>query len=190
MILAGGMASALAEAPRVALVRVQDIYQGLAVTAALEQEAKKAREQVQRDPRADQVRKMLAELQSLKARLADKNNPLDPKTSRKLTRGWVIKQQEADTYQQSFENFKAEQEKLISRKKVLGMRASLNKIMETAKRIAKDQGYDLVLDSSGSSNTGMPFVLYSRQAPDLTELVKAALNDTVPAATPNTQPKP
>ena len=68
-----------------------------------------------------------------------------------------------------------------------GMRASLNRIAETSQKVAKERGYESVFDSSGNTNTGVPFVLFSKDAPDLTTDVQAALTDSEPA-TPAAKP--
>jgi Skp family chaperone for outer membrane proteins len=169
-------------APRVALVRVKDIYAGLQSTADLQKEIKAERDLIMKDQRAEVLRKTIAELQSLQTRLSDKNNPLDDATSKKLARSYEIKRQEAQTLQKEFESYRTEQEKQINRKMVTGMRTSLDKIMETANRLAKEQGYDMVFDSSGNTNTGVAFVLYQKKSPDLTDDVKAALKDSAPPA--------
>ena len=69
------------------------------------------------------------------------------------------------------------------------MRASSIESWKPRAKVAKEQGYDLVLDSSGNTNTGVPFVLYQKESPDLTDDVKAALQDaTAGTAPPNPQP--
>ena len=115
-------------APRFALIRVKDIYTALPSTVALQQQIKNERDAIMKDQRAEQLRKIIGELQALQAQLSDKTNPLDEATNRKLARTYEIKRQEAQTLQQEFENFKTEQEKLINRKMVDGMRASLDRI--------------------------------------------------------------
>lgn len=180
-------------APRIALIRVKDIYTKLPSTAAMQQEIKGERDQIMRDPRAEDLRNAINELQRLQARLSDKNNPLDEATGRKLARSYEINRQQARTLQKEFENFRAEQEKQLNRKLVAAMRASLDKIVETSRKIAKEQGYDLVFDSSGNTNTGVAFVLYQKTSPDLTDDVKAAMQDAAataasPASTPPQYP--
>jgi Skp family chaperone for outer membrane proteins len=178
-------------APRVALVRVKEIYTDLPATTALAQEMKTEREQIGKDQRAADLRRIIEELQALQARLADKKNPLDEETGRKLARSYELKLQEAKTFQQEFENFRSEREKQISRKEVAGMRASLDMIMDVARRIAKERGYEIVLENSGNTNTGLPFILYKKNVPDLTDDVKAAIKDANPApAKPVVEPKP
>lgn len=177
LTLAATMFSASA-GPRLALIRVKDIYTGLPSTAALQQQIKAERDEIMKDQRADDLRKIINELQDLQARLSDKNNPLSEDVSRKLARSYEIKRQEAQALQKEFESFRTEREKEINRKMVTTMRASLNEIMETSRKVGKEQGYDLVFDGSGNTNTGVPFVLYSKEPPDLTDDVKAALEDS------------
>ena len=178
------LASALtaSAAPRIALVRVKDIYSELPSTAAFQKQLKQERDAIMKDQRAEQLRKAIGELQALQAQLSDKANPLDEATSRSLSRTFEIKRQEAQTLQQDFESFKAEQEKAINRKLVAGMRATLNKIVKVTQEISINRGYDSVFDSSGNTNTGVPFVLFSKNATDLTADIQAVLKETEPAA--------
>ena len=84
--------------------------------------------------------------------------------------------------QREFENFRTERTKEINREMVAEMRESLNRISGTAARLAREQGYDAVFDSSGDTNTGLPLLLYVKDAPDLTNDVIAALGDEAAAA--------
>lgn len=61
---------------------------------------------------------------------------------------------------------------------VEAMRTSLAKIREATEKIAHEQGFDGAFDSSGNSNTGVPIVLYVKNAPDITKDVVARLQDT------------
>lgn len=167
-------------APRFAVVRVKDIYTALPSTIAIQQQIKTETAAIMKDERAEQLRKIITELQTLQTRLSNKSAPTDEATSRKLARAYEIKRQEAQTLQQEFENFKAEQEKAINAKMVGGMRASLNRIAEASQKVAKDRGYEAVFDSSGNTNTGVPFALFSKDGPDLTSDVQAALKDSEP----------
>ncbi|MBC8127644.1 MAG: OmpH family outer membrane protein [Gloeobacteraceae cyanobacterium ES-bin-144] len=192
-ILLAASALTAAAAPRFALIRVRDIYSSLPSTEALQVQIKQEQEAIMKDQRAEELRKTLGELQALQAKLSDKNNPLDEETSRKLARSYEIKRQEAQTLQKEFESFRTEQEKLINTKMVSSMRASLDKIVAASNKVAKEKGFDCVFDSSGNTNTGVPFVLYSKDSADLTEDIKAALKDaaqpSAAAAKPATPPK-
>lgn len=174
-------------APRFAVVRIKDIYTALPSTMAIQQTIRDEQAAIMKDQRAEQLRKIIGELQALQAQLSDKSTPLDEATSRKLARTYEIKRQEALTLQQEFENFKAEQEKIINRKMVTGMRASLDRIVAASQKISTERGYDGVFDSSGDTNTGVPFVLFGKDAPDLTADIQAALKNSEPV-TPVSKP--
>lgn len=171
-------------APRIALIRVKEIYAGLPSTAALQEQVKKERQDIMRSERANVLRRIINELKTLQGQLSDKKKPLDEATARKVARTYEIKRQEAQTLQKEFEDFRSEEEKKINRKLVTAMRESLDRIVTTSERIAKEKGCDTVFDSSGSTNTGVPFILYSKQSPDLTDAVKAALRDSTSASKP------
>jgi Skp family chaperone for outer membrane proteins len=164
--------------PRFALVRVKEIYSAMPSTAALQEQVKNEHEAIMKDQRAEQLRKIIGELQALQAQLADKNKTVDEATNRKLAQAYEIKRQEAQTLQQDFESFKTEQEKLINQKMVASMRDTLNRIVIASGKLARERGFDSVFDSTGSTNTGVPFVLFSKDAPDLTADVEAALKDS------------
>ena len=170
--------SSASAAPKFAMVRIRDIFSGLPSTLALHLQIKNEREAIMDNERAQQLRAIIAELQALQAQLSDKSKPLDETTSAKLARTYELKRQEAQTLQRDFETFKADQEKILNKKMVEGMRDSLNRISSLAGSIAKERGYDLVLDSSGNTNTGVAFVLFSKNPADLTTDVEAALKDS------------
>ncbi len=167
--------------PGFAIVRVTDIYRDLPSTAALQEEVKAERDAIMQNSRAEQLRNTISELQALYERLQDKENPPDEETSRQLARDYEIKRQETRTLQQEFETFRAGETRRINRKMVESMRASLIRIHETASRLAKEEGFDGLFDSSGNTNTGIPVILHSKNTPDLTDKVKAALADSEPA---------
>ena len=170
-------ALAASAAPRLALVRVKDIYSALPSTTALQEQVKKERDEIMKNERAEQLRKIISELQALQGQLSDKTKPLDEATSKTLARSYEIKRQEALTLQQEFEGFQTDQEKAINKKMVTAMRESLDRIASISARIAKERGYDTVFDSSGNTNTGVPFILFSKNAPDITADIEAALKD-------------
>ena len=184
LILAASTLCAAAE-PLVAVVRVRDIYAALPATEDLQNKVKQERDAILRDPRAAELRRIIGELQSLQAKLSDKNNPPDDASALKLARQYELTRQEAQTLQRDFESFRADREKDINRRMVAGMRASLAMIHETARKVASEQGYQLVLDNSGNTNTGVPFILYQKNAPDLTPAVVKAIEENPQNSTPN-----
>jgi outer membrane protein len=92
-------------------------------------------------------------------------------------REYEIKRQEAQTLQQEFEGFRESEDKRINKEMVAAMRDSLNRITEASQQLAKERNIDALLDTSGDTNTGVPFVLYSGDALDLTDDVIALLDE-------------
>jgi Skp family chaperone for outer membrane proteins len=177
MTLIVAATTTLAAPPRFASVRVRDLYSARPSTTSLQEEVKKQRDEIMKDQRAEKLRNIIAELQTLQAQLSDKNKPLDEGTGKALARKYQLKRQEALTLQRDFEGYQKEKEKEINVKMVTAMRTSLNLIVEVSGQLAKERGFDSVFDSSGNTNTGVPFILYSKGSPDLTEDVQAALQD-------------
>ena len=195
VMLSIGLPGSVDAAPRVALVRIKEIYTELPSTAELAKQVKEERAELGKDKRAVELRRSIAELLELQASLTNKDNQADEAMLQKIARSYELKVQETRAIQQEYEEFRTEEEKRISLKEVEGMRASLNRIMDIARKLSKERGYDLVFEDSGNSNTGLPFILYSKNATDLTPEVRAALQDAdraanKPADKANTQAKP
>lgn len=181
-ILVAALTLPLSAAPKFSVVRISDIYRNLTSTHTLLSGLQKEREEILKDERGMQVRKSLTELQEMQKNLQQRlknreaGSPLDDET-RKLAQEFELKRQQAQSLQEEFQVFERERQKELNRKMVTSMRSSLDKITVTARRIAAEQGYDGVFDSSGHSNTGVPLIIYSKSAKDLTDEVIAALAD-------------
>lgn len=170
---------AVASPPKVALVRIQDVYRLLPSTKADQAAIEAMRAEILKDSRAEQWRKLISELQALHAEIQRQNDTAGADASQrdKLTREYEIKRSSAQSLQQDFEAFRTEKTAEINRKMVEKMRASLDRIAAAAQKLGVDKGFDWVLDSSGSTNTGLPFVLYAKDAKDLTDDLTAALSE-------------
>lgn len=160
-----------------AVVRVTDIYRNLPSTAALQKKVVNEREAIMDNQRAVQLRAIIGVLQSMQTELNARKNDLESPETKKLVRDYEIKRQEAQTLQQEFEEYRKSEDKRINAEMVSAMRDSLNRISEASQQLAEEHNLDVVIDTSGDSNTGVPFVLYSGDAPDLTDDVIALLDE-------------
>jgi Skp family chaperone for outer membrane proteins len=174
LALAGvGLAS-----PRIAVVRISDIYRGLDSTVALNEEVRGERASVERDARKKALDDARAELQALyKQLLKSAEEEADPGQRERMERAYVMKTQEAMTLQREFVSFRDRRLQEINGRMVQRMEASLARIRSVAAEVGEAKGYDWVLDSTGNTNTGLPFVLYAKSPPDLTDEVIAALSE-------------
>lgn len=182
-----------AQAPRVALLRVDDVYNRLPETARSVELLKTRRDEIDKDPRLANSKALIADLDLRRKQLQSTNSKITPDARMKLEREFMIKLREATALQADFEGYKAARTREINTEMVAGKKQRLQLIRETAERIAKESGYDWILDSSGNSNTGVPLVLYAKGADDLTDRVVAALATPQPpesASKTTTTPAP
>jgi outer membrane protein len=161
--------------PRVATVRVNDVLGKLDSTAKANEEYKVNLEAIGKDKRKTALDEMMADLDLRRGKLSDNANNIDAETRKKLLREYMLKQQEARSLQEEYQNFTAEKRQALNTEMVAGVRQRLTLIHSTAEKIAKEEGFDMVFDSSGISNTGVPLMLYAKTPNDLTERVVAAL---------------
>jgi Skp family chaperone for outer membrane proteins len=182
---------ATATPPRVATVKVDDILRKLDSTAKANEEFKAKREAITKDSRKAAMDEVMADLEIRRSKLADKTVQSDQETHKKLIREYMVRQQEYLSLQQDFQNFTAEKQQALNAELVAGIRQRLTLIHSTAEKIAKDEGYDWLFDSSGISNTGVPVMLYAKTPNDLTERVLTALQPPkAPEPAPASAPAP
>jgi len=185
LILLGFFAtvSIATSAPRIALVRITDIYRQLESTKTMQTNIENERKAIMEDERATTLKSMLAELKTLQEQYAQKSPTLPEEEKSKLARDYEIRAREAQNMQQELERYHTERTKEINKKLVSAMRASLNEIVHISQKTATEQGFDCVFDSSGETNSAVPFILYSKASTDLTDNVIAILKDSHPPTT-------
>ncbi len=168
------------------VVKLKALVEELKVLQAqLEKESAKAEQggttdsadQTDIPEKAKEVKKADESKQPEEAKKAEEVNLRD------LARNYEMKRQEAETLKIDFEAFRAEREKAMKKRMVLSMRSTLNRIMEASQKVASEKGFDIVFDCSGATNTGAPFLLYSKNVIDLTDDIQTVLKASEPAAT-------
>ena len=182
--------AAVAAPPKVATVRVADIFRQLDSTVKANEALQVKRDAIKKDKRQTSLDEILADLELRSKKLSEGGPAIDAETRKKLEREFLLKRQEAKSLQDDFEGFRNEKNREINAEMVAGMRSRLDLIQATAEKIAKEDGYDWVFDSSGQTNTGVPLVLYAKNPNDLTDRVLAALGPakTDPKAPPTKAP--
>ncbi|MFT4175590.1 MAG: OmpH family outer membrane protein [Luteolibacter sp.] len=185
VVLSAGLGTAAAAPPRFATVKVTDIYRSLPSTLEFMKRIQADQEAIMKNERAEQLRKALTDLQELEKQLRDKSAQRTQEANVKLARDFELKRQETETLRQEFEAYREEQRKAINKTIVTEMRATLSGITAISQKIAKEKGYDGLFDSSGESNSTVPVLLYAKDAPDITEEVRAALLKKSPASPAN-----
>lgn len=180
-MLTSGIALA---APKIASVRVGEIYRELDQTKKLNAEIKTKRQALLTDARLNAYRSAFKELEQLQAQLI-KVADHDRSTRESLMKTFNLKRQEALTLKREFENFQRLETEKIDKEMVTRMEIILTLIREKAAAVGQKNGYDWVIDTSGKTNSGLPFVLYSKQTEDITTDVLAAMGQTIAGAPPS-----
>lgn len=163
-------------APRVALVDVHEIYRKLPSSAELARKVEDERKEIARDPRTDAYRKAYQALAALEAKRKQLGD--DPQARQRLEEEIAVQRHETLALNREYQEFRQQTLDGIHRRMIATMEASLDRIRKSAAELGAEKGYDWVIDASGKTNTGLPFVLYSKDADDLTREVTAALDES------------
>ncbi|MEK7953832.1 OmpH family outer membrane protein [Luteolibacter soli] len=197
--LALSAAAADAQAPRVAVIRVSEIFNKLESTVRATAETNARKAEIDKDSRMVTYKELYADLELRKKALEENPPKIDAETRKRLAREYAVKLQEAKSLLEDFEGFRADRMREIETDAVEGMKQRLAVIQSTAEQMAKQEGYDWVLDASGNTNTGLPLLLYAKKAHDLTDRVLASLGPAqaspttpspAPAPAPSSRPSP
>jgi len=165
---------------RIAGVDIGRAFSAYHETEAAMQEIALERVKINEDPRIEQLRELATEAKEAAAAVAklaggNKRDLLDAQRFAELKREEL--QASARAIQEARETAGRE----LDRKFVEASRTLLEDVRQAAEEIGSSRGFDLVIDSSGNTNTGLPLILYARKLPDLTEAVIARLNaDALP----------
>ncbi|MBK1828546.1 OmpH family outer membrane protein [Haloferula rosea] len=170
--------SAAVAAPKIASIRVGDVYRELDKTKEMNADITAKRQALLRDPRLAAYREAFGDLEALQKGLI-KVADHDRATRQRLMQKFNLKRQEALTLKREFEEFQRKETKKIDREMVSRMEAILTEIRQKADTLGQKNGYDWVIDVSGKTNTGLPFVLYSKPSDDITNDVLSAMGQTI-----------
>lgn len=179
-------------APKLAVVRMAEIYAGLPETRTLQEQQKTKRAEALNAPAVEALRKLLTELDVIQKRIADKTRPLDTLTAQMLARSYELKRHEAQALQDEVQKTRKESLEALNREMIAQMRKNLTMVHDAAVSVAKEQGFDVLFDGSGNTNTGTPFILYQGKPVDLTNQVAESLSkrSAQPVASGTTVNKP
>ncbi len=177
---------------RLAGVRVTDAFQASVRAKKALDEIEQRRKALADDPRNKEIDAMVAEIRKLQEAAASSG---DPQGRDKAVRAVEIKRGELEATGRLIEEDRVKGERELNRELVERTEEALGAIREAATVLGRERGFDLVLDTSGNSNTGVPVLLYSKKIPDLTAEVIARINqgqvaEPGPGAKPAGEGKP
>ena len=165
---------------RIAGVDIGRAFSAYHKTEATMQEIALERVKINEDPRIDQLRELATETKEAEAAVKrqDGKNEKDLLDAQRFAE---LKREELRASARAIKEARDTSTRELDRKFVEASRVLLEDVRQAAEEIGSGRGFDIVIDSSGNTNTGLPLMLYAREMPDITEAVIARLNaDALP----------
>ena len=182
LIAAGCLPCSAAEtALKIATVDMQELFKHhpLSVEAGKELNLERARVQKDNNERAERIRGLETQLNSLQKQIED--TTLNEAKRQALFKDWQMRQQEGVAMERERVEFHRRRMQAINERMVIRMKEILGAIREVVGEQAKRDGYDHVLDSSGLSTSQVPILLYSKDATDITGVLLQQTGAVKPA---------
>lgn len=135
-----------------------------------------------RDERVKSLKDLEAEIGALKAQEGDPS-VADAK-KQQIFGERQAKQQEFEVLRKELEEFLQRKMRALQEQSQLRAKVILEEIRTKVRKHAEDQGYDYVLDKTGTSTSQVPILLYTKDATDITEVLLKTINEGAPAPAP------
>jgi len=139
-----------------------------------------ARKKVRTDERLERLKLTNVELDELRDKVRDAS--LSEDSRQEYYRKFQMKAHEVKSLRRDIENYREEQNRLINEAMVRQTKKLLDNIRAVVRRIAGENGYDVVMETGGTTSSQVSTLIYIRDATDITDRVIAELNDTSSAA--------
>ena len=187
LVTAVGTGSAHAQKLKIATIDMQELFKEYHKTSQEQQKFGEefARIQKENNERLTGIRTLEETLQSLKKKIEDPT--LGDNVKREKSREFQLKLDEAKAMDRERREFLGRRTRALDLKKQSSMQGILEEIRERITEYSKTEAFDLVLDKSGFSTNQVPFVLYTKDATDITKALLEGLNEDAPAAEETTE---
>jgi Skp family chaperone for outer membrane proteins len=180
-LVAFGMGSATAEKLKIATVDMQNLFKEYHRTTEEQQKFSEefARIQKENNERLAGIRAIEEKLQALKKKIEDPT--LADNVKREKSREFQLKLDEAKAMDRERREFLSRRTRALELKKQASMQGILEEIRKRIVDHSKKEDFDFVLDKSGLSANQVPFLLYTKDATDITASLLVTLNKDAPA---------
>ena len=177
-----------AQALKIATVDMQALFKDYHRTNEAQKQinVERARIQKENNERLSRIRELETELQSLRKQLEDPS--ISDKKKQELFKEFQMKTQEGVALDRERREYLQRRNAALNEKMVQRMRGILEEIRKLVEDQAKSDDFDYVFDKSGLSTSQVPFLLYTKDATDITPGLLKELNKDAPAAPPAVAP--
>lgn len=187
----GGISAAQQQSARlkIATVDIQALFKAFNPTKEAQ-----AKFEVEQQGVAKQIEERKAKMEEVKKELETMEKQLgDPSIAdakkQALYAARQAKRQEAEAFQREGEEFVQRKQRAIGEQVQVRMKAILDQIRAKVQKQAETEGYDYVLDKTGTSTTQVPILLYTKDATDITDSLLKTINDGLPAPEEKSAPE-
>jgi len=165
---------------RIATVDMQELFKQYHRTNEAQQQINVERARIQKDnnERLARIRDLEESLGKLRQQLEDPTYNESKKQT--LFKEWQTQQQEGIALDRERREFLQRRNQALNEKMVQRMKGILEEIRKLVEEQAKVDNYDYVFDKSGLSTSQVPFLLYTKDATDITESLIKNLNKDAP----------
>lgn len=181
MLLFAALPASAQDKLKIATVDMQQLFKEYHRTSEAQKQinVERARIQKENNERLSRIRELEGELQSLRKQLEDPS--ISDKKKQELFKEFQMKTQEGVALDRERREYLQRRNAALNEKMVQRMRGILEEIRKLVEDQAKTDDYDYVFDKSGLSASQVPFLLYTKDATDITPGLLAELNKDAPA---------
>ncbi len=165
----------------IATVDMQELFKNYYRTAEAQNQINVERARIQKDnnERLGRIRELEENLGNLRKQLEDPS--INESKKQSLFKEWQMQQQEGIALDRERREFLQRRNQALNEKMVQRMKGILEEIRKLVEEQAKVDNYDYVFDKSGLSTSQVPFLLYTKDATDITVNLLKDLNKDAPA---------
>jgi len=175
---------------KIATVDMQELFKQYHRTNEAQKQINVERARIQKDnnERLARIRELETNLGNLKKQIEDPS--VNESKRQTLHKDWQMQQQEGIALDRERREFLQRRNQALNEKMVQRMKGILEEIRKLVEEQAKTDNYDYVFDKSGLSTSQVPFLLYTKDATDITAGLLKDLNKDAPAEDAETNSPP
>ena len=165
---------------KIATVDMQQLFKEYYRTNEAQKQINIERARIQKDnnDRLTRIRELENNLANLRKQIEDP--AISDQKKQALFKDWQMQQQEGIALDRERREFLQRKNQALNETMVQRMKGILNEIRKLVEEQAKGDNYDYVFDKSGLSPSQVPFLLYTKDATDITAGLLKDLNKDAP----------
>jgi Skp family chaperone for outer membrane proteins len=166
---------------KIATVDMQELFKNYYRTNEAQKQIniERARIQKENNERTAKIRELETSLAKLSKQLEDP--ALADSKKQSLYKDFQAQQQEGTALDRERREFLQRRNQMLNERMLQRMKGILEEIRKIVEEHAKAENYDYVFDKSGLSTSQVPFLLYTKDATDVTAVLLKDLNKEAPA---------